>query len=91
MDFLNLADQNTILFTLNSAGVLIPMHDFPEDFKTKITYFIKLEPVEVTQDNCKFILICGDVSTNPIEDLKAITENVSDNKMRHLRMKRFWF
>lgn len=89
MDFLNSLDHNTILFTLNSAGVLIPTYDFPEDFKTKITYLIKLEPAEVMQDNCESILMCGDISTNPIEDLKAITENVSDNKIRHLRMKRF--
>lgn len=78
MDFLNLLDHNTLLFTLTSAGVLIPMYDFPEDYKIKITYFIKLKPVEVTQDNCESILICGDVSINPIEHLKAITENVSE-------------
>lgn len=77
MDFLNLLDHNTILFILNPAGVLIPMYDFPEDFKIKITYFIKLESIEVTQDNYESILMCGDVSANPIEDLKAITEHVS--------------
>lgn len=78
MDFLNLPDRNTILFTLNAVGVLIPTNVIPKDLKMKMTYFIKLEHVEVTQNNYEFILMCGDVSTNPIEDLKAFNENVSD-------------
>lgn len=77
MEFLSLPDQSRILFTLNSTGVLIPMYDFPEDYKTKMTYIIKLEPVEVTNNNCESILMSGEVSTSPIEDLKAFTENVS--------------
>lgn len=79
MDFLNLPDRETIFFLLNSAGLLVPMYDdFPEGYKSKVLYIIKLEPVEVTQDNCDSILLCGEMSANPIEDLKAITENVSD-------------
>jgi len=52
--------------------------DFPEGYKSTVSYMIKLEPVEVTYDNCDSILLCGEVSSNPFEDLKAITENVSD-------------
>lgn len=78
MDFLNLPERNTILFTLNPTGVLTPLHAFPEGFKNKISYLIKLEHVEITSTNYDSILLCGDVSMNPIEDLKAFTENVSD-------------
>lgn len=77
MEFLNSRDRNKILFTLNSVGVLTPMYDFPEGCKVKISYIIKLEPVEVTISNYESILMCGEISSNPIEDLKAITENVS--------------
>jgi hypothetical protein len=53
------------------------MYDFSEGFKVKASYILKLEPVEVTMDNFESIFLCGEVSSNPIEDLKAIIENVS--------------
>ncbi|VVC32244.1 Hypothetical protein CINCED_3A002285 [Cinara cedri] len=77
MNFFNTPDCDKILFTLNSTGVLMPINDFPEDvLKNKISYFIKLELVEITDINFESMLIYGDVSSNPIEDLEAITENV---------------
>lgn len=80
MNFFNTPDCDKILFTLNSSGVLTVINDFPEDImNNKISYFIKLELVEVTDINYEVILMYGDVSSNPIEDLEAITKNVSDN------------
>lgn len=76
MDFLNSPDHNTILFMLNNFGILIPMFRCPESFKNKISYFIKVEPVEVTVNNYEFVLFDGDISPNPIDDLKSIVENV---------------
>jgi len=79
MDFLTMPDRNSIFFTLNSGGLLIPMYDdFPDGYKSRVSYIIRLEPIEVTENNCDSILLCGEVSPNPFEDLKAITENVSD-------------
>lgn len=82
MDFLNSPDRRRILFTLNSIGVLLPMYDFSEGFKVKASYILKLEPVEVTMDNFDSIFLCGEVSSNAIEDLKAIIENVSKNYLQ---------
>lgn len=79
MEFLNTPDREMILFTLNPTGVLMPMLDFPDGFKTKMSYFIKLTSVEVTKSNYEYILIYGEVSTNPLMDLKAVTEHVSNN------------
>lgn len=76
MDFLNVSNIETILFTVNSSGVLTPMFEFPDGFKTKMFYFIKLEPVVITESNLETTLICGDISTNPIEDVKTLTEKV---------------
>ncbi|KAL4088975.1 hypothetical protein QTP88_024053 [Uroleucon formosanum] len=77
MDFLTMPDRNSIFFALNSAGLLTPMYDdFPDGYKSKVSYIIRLQPIEVTHDNCDSILLCGEVSLNPFEDLKAITENV---------------
>lgn len=77
MNFINWADHLTIMFIFNSAGILIPMYKCPEGYKNKISYFIKLEPAEITINNYECLLIYGDVSPNPIGDLKAITEHVS--------------
>lgn len=76
MNFLNLSDHDSILFMLTSSNVLIPLLEIPDGPKNKLTYFIKLEPVEVTQSNYETILICGDVSKNLIADLKETTDNV---------------
>lgn len=79
MDFFNTPHRDKILFTLNSTGVLMSINDFPKDImKNKISYFIKIELVEVTDINYENILMYGDVSSNPIEHLEAITKNVSD-------------
>lgn len=76
MDFMNSPDHIKILFMLNNFGILMPMFKCPEAFKTKITYFIKVEPAEVTINNYEFILFDGEISPNPIDDLKSIVENV---------------
>lgn len=77
IEFLNKPDRDTILFIINSNGALTPMLDFPENYKSKMFYFIKLEPSEVTPQNCSSILMYGEISANPLEDFKAVTENVS--------------
>lgn len=77
MNFLNIPDRNKILITLNSASVLIVMNDFPEGFKMKLTYILKKESVVVTENNYESILMCGEISPSPIEDLKLMSENVS--------------
>jgi len=80
MEFLNMPDRVVIFFMLNSAGLLIPIYDdFPDGYKSRVCYIIRLKPVEITHDNCDSVLLCGEVSPNPIEDLKVITENVSAN------------
>jgi len=77
MDFLTMPDRNSIFFTINSVGLLTPAYDdFPDGYKSKLLYILRLEPIEVTNNNCDSILLCGEVSPNPFEDLKAITEKV---------------
>lgn len=76
MNFLNLPDHDSILFMLNSSNVLIPMLEIPDGPKSKLTFFVKLESVEVTQHNYETILMCGDISKNLIADLKELTDNV---------------
>ncbi|XP_025205784.1 dynein beta chain, ciliary-like [Melanaphis sacchari] len=76
MDFLNTPNRDSIFFMVNSSGLLTPIYDdFPDGFKSRVTYIIKLKSVEITPNNCDTTLLCGEVSSNPFEDLKAITEN----------------
>jgi hypothetical protein len=78
MDFIKSPDKCKILFTLNSAGLMTPMDEFIHSFKTKVSYIVKLDSVEITNDNFESQLICGEVSSNPIEDLKTAAETVSE-------------
>lgn len=79
MNFLDDSNIDTILFTVNSSGVLTPMFEFPDGFKTKMFYFLKLEPVAITESNLETTLMSGEISTNPIEDVKTLTEKVCEN------------
>lgn len=77
MMFLNKADKDRILFSMNSVGALIPTYEIADDFKNKLSYFIKIERVEITKENYKTMLLNGDISLNPVQDIKTVSENVS--------------
>jgi len=87
MDFFTMPDRNKIFFMMNSAGLLTAMSDdFPDGYKSKVLYIIRLEPIEVTQTNCDSILLSGEISPNPFEDLKAITEKVRNTLTNELNV-----
>uniref|UniRef100_A0A1B6BXH8 Dynein beta chain, ciliary-like n=1 Tax=Clastoptera arizonana TaxID=38151 RepID=A0A1B6BXH8_9HEMI len=76
MDFLSKSENNILLITLTSAGMLQPSTVFPAMSKTKSSYFIKKRPEPVTPENIRQVLIFGDVSPNPIENLAVCLEEV---------------
>lgn len=77
-NFLDLPDFEMLLFMLNSSGVLTPMIEFPDGYKTKTYYFKKLEQVKITEINYQAVILSGEISPNPIEDIKTLTESVSE-------------
>lgn len=78
---MNDAAKNIILFSINSSGALIPTSEIPNNLKNKLLYFIKLELVQITDSNYESILVKGELSPNPIHDVKQIVENVSEKRV----------
>lgn len=76
MNFLNEPSKDKLIFTMGT-GNLVPMPEIPNDLNNKLAYFLKLDLVQITESNYKFILVNGEISINPIQDLKVVAENVS--------------
>lgn len=76
-EFFSLPQREIILFMMTSSGILMPMFEFPENNKSKIAYFAKLELKEVTQSNYESLLLCIELAPNLLVNLEKITEQVS--------------
>lgn len=77
MDFFTKPENNVLLITLTSAGMLTPSTTFPASSKTKSSYFIRRRPEPITAENIRQVIIFGDVSPKPIDDLAVLVEEVS--------------
>ncbi|VVC31189.1 Hypothetical protein CINCED_3A017465 [Cinara cedri] len=74
MNFLNDAGKDKLLFSMGT-GILIPLSDIPKELNTKLSCFLKLESVKITDSNYKFMLVKLEASINPFQDIKTVTEN----------------
>lgn len=54
----------------------MPSLNIKEEKKHKVSYFLKRNPVEVTIDNFRDVIIMGDMSPKPIQELAILTEEV---------------
>ncbi|XP_006869595.1 PREDICTED: dynein heavy chain 17, axonemal [Chrysochloris asiatica] len=75
-EFLEKPDVPVLVMTLSPAGMIIPYLGFPASLKSKAIYFIKTRPVSVTRDNYKALLLYGDISPEPVDQLIAVVEEV---------------
>lgn len=76
MDFLNNPKNEKLILTLSPAGVIIPSWSFPSNPKSKSSYFIRRLPEPITDENVRSMLIFGDVSGKPIDELAVLVEEV---------------
>lgn len=65
-----------MIITINPTGALIPSHTYPIPSKGKSCFFIRKLPVEVTKENIKDVILFGDMSTRPIEDLAILVDEI---------------
>lgn len=65
-----------LLMTVPPSGLLVPTFSFPSNIKSKFCYFIRKKREIVLESNIKEILIIGDMSYRPIDELSALTEDV---------------
>lgn len=77
MSFLDEPINNILIIKLTSAGVLTPSLSFSNATKTKSSYFIRKRPEPITAANYKSMLIYGDVSPKPIDELAILVEEVN--------------
>lgn len=64
-----------ILYT-NLSGALIPILTFPLNVKQKFTYFVRREQEIITDENIGHMLMIGDMSHKPIDELAVLMEDV---------------
>lgn len=65
-----------ILMTVPPSGMLVPTITFPSNLKSKFSYFIRKKKEIILEDNIKELLIIGDMSYKPIDELSALTEDL---------------
>ncbi|PSN39336.1 Dynein beta chain [Blattella germanica] len=75
-DFLVDPNIGKIVFALNPSGMLLPSYDFPIAAKAKSCYFIRKVPVPIPKENFRDILIFGDISAKPIDELSVLVQEV---------------
>lgn len=76
-EFLERGDRRILVIYLNPSGQLLPMETFPTTAKAKAVYFIKRSPESLKKENIKTLLMFGDVSHIPLDQLSHLVESVS--------------
>ncbi|KAL1129232.1 hypothetical protein AAG570_013761 [Ranatra chinensis] len=76
MNFINRPTEEKLIITLTSAGVLQPSTNFPVSSKSKSSYFIRRRPEPLTAANVRQLLMFGDISPKPIDELAVLIEEV---------------
>lgn len=76
-EFLERGDRRILVIYLNPSGQLVPMDTFPTTAKNKAVYFIKRAPEAIKKENVKTLLMFGDVSHIPLDQLSYLVESVS--------------
>ncbi len=77
IEFVEKPDQVLLVFVLNSSGALSVSYNYPTQFKSKAIYFAKRGKEAIPKDaNIKEVLLYGDLSYSPLEQLSAILDEV---------------
>lgn len=76
-EFLEKADKRVLVIHLLSSGQLSPIDTFPTTNRNKAVYFIKRTADALRKDNFKEVLLFGDMSHVPLDQLSSVVESVS--------------
>ncbi|KAJ3128700.1 hypothetical protein HK098_003691 [Nowakowskiella sp. JEL0407] len=74
--FLDLPENNTVLFYLTQREDLLPATVFPPALKRKSVYFVKNTPGSEVKERLDYELVMGDLSANPLEYLSTLLDEV---------------
>ena len=76
-EFLERGDRRMLVIYVSPNGQLVPVTTFPTSAKAKAVYFIKRQAEALKKDNMKSLLMVGDVSHLPLDQLSFLVESVS--------------
>ncbi|KAF5274393.1 hypothetical protein FQA39_LY07273 [Lamprigera yunnana] len=76
INFLNKPEIPRLILMFNLSGLLVPVTEFPNSVKSKWSYFIRKSKVEITKHNIRSVLLIGDMSPKPVEQLAALVEDM---------------
>lgn len=74
--FFNTPEENILIMQISSAGVLIPNLGIIPESKVKSSYFLRCQPVNITESNFRDILIPGDLSSSAIDEFSLLLNKV---------------
>lgn len=77
MKFFDTPSEMILIIQLNPAGMLVPFLEVPPTGRAKASYFIKRNPVQITKQNYRHVIIPGDMAPKPIEELSVLVEEVA--------------
>ena len=76
MKFFSDVKMTKLIIIISSTGMLTPRAEFPVSSKNKSVYFLRMEPVVLTEENMRDILLIGDMTPKPLEEFQVYLENV---------------
>lgn len=77
LDFFEKPEIPALVITLNSGGVLVSQHDWPQNPKGKTCYFVKKGRDAITKDTVlKTAFVYGDLAYMPLDQLSAFVDEV---------------
>ena len=75
-EFLEKPEIRLLVIYANQQSLLAPSKQFPNSTKTKAVYFLKRQAEAVKKENIKTLLIFGDMSHVPLDQLASIVESL---------------
>ena len=76
-DFLEKGDSRMLIVYVTPQGQLQPTAKFPTSTKNKAVYFIKRKPEAIKKDTVATLLVFGDMSYTPLDQLSSLVDAVS--------------
>ena len=76
-DFLEKGDTRVLVVYVTSQGQLQPTTEFPVTSKHKAVYFIKRKPEPIKKETIHTLLMYGDMSYTPLDQLSSLVDAVS--------------
>ena len=77
-DFLEKGDSRMLIVYVTPQGQMQPTAEFPTSTKTKAVYFIKRKQEAIRKETITTLLMFGDMSYTPLDQLSSLVDAVSN-------------